>query len=127
MTEVRRTWSVRGFAALDMHGLSGSRRRRRLITAEFVLGTIALAAFAGLLFAHDSYVWAWVILGIGVNYACLAICAVQLFPSEQLEAQLEGVDLRAEARRYAFAQLLLLVPGLILLAYVAELLESSKP
>ena len=110
-----------------MHGLSGSRRRRRLITAEFVLGTIALAAFAGLLLAHDSYVWGWVILGIGVNYACLAICAVQLFPSGRLEAQVEGVDLRAEARRYSFAQLLLLVPGLVLLAYVVELLASSKP
>jgi len=119
-------WSVRRFAALDMHGLSGSTRRRRLITAEFILGTVALGLFAALLLANDSLVWGLIVLGVGLNYACLAICAVQLFPAGRLARQVEGVDLRAEARHYAFAQLLLLVPGLILLVFVAEVQNFSR-
>ena len=31
---------VRGLAALDMHGVAGTQRRRRLIRAEFVLGAV---------------------------------------------------------------------------------------
>ena len=118
--------SVRRFAALDMHGLSGSPRRRRLITAEFMLGTVALWLFAALLLYHGSPLWGLIVLGVGLNYACLAICAVQLFPAGRLERQVEGVDLRAEARRYTFAQLLLLVPGLVLVVFVAETLTSSR-
>ncbi len=119
-------WSVRRFAALDMHGLSGSPRRRRLITVEFILGTVALGLLAAFLLAHGSLVWGLIVLGVGLNYACLAICAVQLFPAGRLEGQVEGVDLRAEAKHYTFAQLLLLVPGLILLVFVVEVLNSSK-
>jgi hypothetical protein len=35
-------WNVRRFAALDMHGTAGTLRRRRIVTAEFILGTVAL-------------------------------------------------------------------------------------
>jgi hypothetical protein len=31
---------VRRLAALDLHGVAGTRRRRRLIRAEFVLGAV---------------------------------------------------------------------------------------
>jgi hypothetical protein len=31
---------VRRLAAIDMHGVAGTRRRRRLILAEFVIGAV---------------------------------------------------------------------------------------
>jgi hypothetical protein len=109
-----------------MHGLSGSHRRRRLITAEFIVGTVGLVTVAVLLLAHGALAWGLAVLGVGLNYACLAICAIQLFPAGRLEAELAGRDLRVEAKRYGFAQLLLLVPGLVLVAFVNETFLAAR-
>ena len=105
--------SVRRFAAIDMYGASGTRRRRQIVMAEFVPGTAGLLALAVRLVAHSGWLWATWALGCAVNYGALAVHAVALYPQGRLEAALEGVDVRSEIRRYSIAQLLLFVPALI--------------
>jgi hypothetical protein len=109
-----------------MHGRAGSPRRRRLITAEFILGTVGLALVASLLLAHGSTVLGLAVAGIGLNYACFMLCAIQLYPAGRLEAEVAGRDLRAEAKRYGLAQLLLLVPGLVFIAFIGETLITAR-
>jgi hypothetical protein len=105
--------NVRRLAALDMHGTRGTRRRRRLILAEFALGTIGCLALG---------VWAltwggvggvvigiWV-LGLAANYVPLTAHVLALWHPGALEAELAGVDLRAELRHYTAVQLWVLVP-----------------
>ena len=109
--------NVRRLAALDTHSARGSRRRRRVIVAEFALGTIGGVALG---------VWAltWggvggVVLGIwllgwppttcGLPRTCL-LCGA-------LEAEHAGADLAAELRHYTRPQVLLVpfwVAGLAL-------------
>jgi hypothetical protein len=105
---------VRRLAAVDMHGAAGTRVRRHLIRAEFVLGAAggmglgvwvaATAAAAGWkLFG------AWV-AGVGVNYAALTWQAVLLSRPGALEAELAGADIRRELRRYSYLQFWVAVP-----------------
>ena len=104
---------VRRLAALDMHGARGTRRRRRLILAEFVLGAVGGAALGiwaltwGGGVAVVLGVW---LLGLAVNYLPLAAHVLALWRPGRLEAELAGVDLRAELRHYTRAQLWVLVP-----------------
>ena len=108
---------VRRLAALDMHGFAGSRLRRSVIRAEFVLGA---AAGAGLgiwvAVAATSVGWqlfgAWVV-GMGVNYAALAWQAARLSRPGALEAELADVDLGRDLRRYSVLQLWIVVPLLL--------------
>ncbi len=105
---------VRRLAAVDMHALRGTDIRRRVILAEFVLGTIAgigigiflLLSAAG---AIGSALGAWA-LGIGVNYVPLAVHALSLRSRARLRRELCGVDLPAELRYYTRAQLWVFVP-----------------
>jgi hypothetical protein len=67
---------VRRLAALDLHGPAGTRRRRRLVRAEFVLGAvgcIGLGLWAGV--TAPALGWrlfgAW-LAAAGVNYAVMA-------------------------------------------------------
>jgi hypothetical protein len=105
--------NVRRLAALDMHGARGTRRRRRMILAEFALGTVGSAALG---------VWAltwggaagvvlgiW-LLGLAANYLPLTAHVLALWRPGALRAELAGADLRGELRQYTRAQVWVLVP-----------------
>ena len=97
-----------------MHALRGTNTRRRVILAEFILGTIVgigIGAFL-LLSAAGPFglvLGAWA-LGIGVNYVPLAVHALSLCSRARLRSELRGIDLQAELRHYTRAQLWVLVP-----------------
>jgi hypothetical protein len=112
---------VRRLAAVDMYGAAGTRRRRRLIRAEFVLGAVGgtgLGVWAAATAATAGWqlFGAW-IAGVGVNYAALAWQAALLSRPGALEAELAGADLPRELRRYSYLQLWVVVP--LLLAVLA--------
>lgn len=105
---------MRRLAAVDMHGLKGGRFRSWVILAEFLFGAVAgplLGLF--MLVAADSVVWKLigvVMIGIGLNYVPLARHALSLRTPEALAAELDGVDVRPEMRRYTALQLWVCVP-----------------
>jgi hypothetical protein len=112
---------VRRLAALDMHGVAGTPRRRTVIRAEFVLGAVvgvSLGIWVGI--AATTVGWqlfcAWIV-GIGVNYAALAWQAALLSRPGALEAELAGADLGRDLRRYSVLQFWIVVP--LLLAVLA--------
>lgn len=112
---------VRRLAALDMHGVAGSRLRRSIIRAEFVLGAVAGGGLGiWVAVAATTVGWqlfgAWV-AGMGVNYAALAWQAALLSRPGALEAELAGVDLARDLRRYSVLQFWIVVP--LLLAVLA--------
>jgi hypothetical protein len=104
-----------------MYGARGTARRRRIILAEFIAGSVAMVAFGVWLtvFSVGSGgralgVWA---IGAGLNYVPLAACAIALNRPGALEAELAGVDTARELRRYSILQLWIFVPlSLVLLA-----------
>jgi hypothetical protein len=100
---------VRRLEAVDMHGLSGSTTRRRMIQGEFFVGAAGCLSL-GILTSLATERWGRVLgpwlIGIGVNYVPLAIHAVRLSHPGALEKELEGVNLRSEARRVGIGQLL---------------------
>jgi len=104
-----------------MHGVAGSRRRRSIIRAEFVLSAV-VGAGLGLWVAVAAttvglrFFGAWMV-GMGVNYGALAWQAVQLSRPGALEAELAGVDVARELRRYSVLQFWIVVP--LLLAVLA--------
>jgi hypothetical protein len=105
--------NVRRLAALDMHGARGTRRRRRVILAEFVLGTIggvALGSWALTWEGTTGVVMGIWLLGLAANYLALTAHVLALWDRGALQAELAGVDLRAELRHYTRAQLWVLVP-----------------
>jgi hypothetical protein len=110
---------VRRLAAVDLYGRRGSKRRRRLVLAEFVLAAIdiPLLGVATLLAASSA---PWVLFGayltgIGLNYIPLALHAISLSRVGKLDAERAGVDAGAELRRYAAKQFLIAVPLLVLI------------
>lgn len=105
---------VRRLAAVDMHGLAGTRLRRRLILAEFTIGAVAALA-VGLWVAVRAGSSGWRAFGtwaagVGLNYVPLTLHAGSLSHKGALEAELAGVDVRRELRRYSYLQLWVLVP-----------------
>jgi len=104
---------VRRLAALDMWGLEGSRKRRKLIRAEFVVGAVGcaglgvfvLAGAAGWMTALGTW-----LLGAGANYMPLAVEAQRLSKPGALEDELRGIDVRRELRRAGLQQLWIAVP-----------------
>ena len=104
---------VRRLVALDMWGTVGSRRRRKLIRAEFVAGVVGCLALGVLALGEGS---GWMILvgvwlvGAGVNYVPLAVEAVRLSRPGALEAEVDGLDVRSELRRVGLHQLWIAVP-----------------
>lgn len=116
-------WSVRRFAAIDMHGAAGTLRRRRIVLAEFVLGTACLVLLGVVFTMRGGWLWGAWLLGCGLSYGALAVHAVTLYPSSSLATELEGVDTVAEIRRYSATQLLLFVPGLIAVVALAQALH----
>ena len=105
---------VRRLAALDMHGIAGTRRRQRIIRAEFILGAIGglglgiWGAIAGATAGWQAF-GAWV-AGVGVNYAVLAWQTASLSRPGALAAELTGVNVPRELRRYGLRQFWVAVP-----------------
>jgi hypothetical protein len=109
--------NVRRLAAVDMHGVAGTRRRQSIVGAEFFAGAVGGASLGiWIAVAGTTVGWqlfgAW-IAGIGVNYAALAWQAVLLWGPGALKAELAGVDLGRELRRYSYLQLWIVVPFLL--------------
>ena len=105
---------VRRLAAVDMHGTKGTRMRARVIIGEFLFGAIAGPALGlSMLAGAPGVIWDLVglaMVGIGLNYVPLSAHALSLRRPEALEAELEGVDVVRELRRYTFIQLWVVVP-----------------
>jgi predicted ferric reductase len=106
--------NVRRLAAIDMYGVRGTSRRRRIILAEFLFGVVALVAFGIWLLTALSGVVGLVLglwaIGAGLNYAPLALHALLLGRPGRLDAELAGVDVERELRRYTVLQLWVFVP-----------------
>ncbi|MDQ6880255.1 MAG: hypothetical protein M3082_21635 [Candidatus Dormibacteraeota bacterium] len=108
---------VRRLAAVDMYGGAGTAVRRHLILAEFVIGTvggivIGLWVSIGAASTGWRLFGAW-IAGIGVNYLPLALHAASLSRVGALDAELAGVDVAQELRRYTYLQFWIVVPLLL--------------
>lgn len=119
---------VRRLAAVDMYGSAGTRLRRRLILAEFVVGAAGGVAI-GLLAALRSTGIGWRLLGawivgVGINYIALALHAVSLSRRGVLDAELAGVDVWSELRRYSYLQFWIIVP---LLMAVLSVSQARRP
>ena len=108
---------VERLAAVDLWGKEGRPLRRRLITLEFlvgivlpmVLGSLCLTARAG----FTRVMGAWLV-GIALNYVPLAFHAVRLSRRGALEAELAGVDVGSELRRYSRLQFVIAIPLAVL-------------
>ena len=115
---------VRRLAAVDMYGRHGSKRRRRLILAEFLLAAIDIPMLGlATLLAASSAPWVLFggyLIGIGLNYAPLALHAISLSRSAKLDAELARMEVGEELRRYAAKQLLIAVPLLVLILGAAQ-------
>lgn len=114
---------VRRLAAVDMYGARGALRRRQIIRAEFIVGVVGGISLGTLALLGSSVVTqvlgAWLI-GVGINYVPLAAYAMSLCAPGRLEAELAGLDIRAEQRYYTRAQLQLFVPLLVAALAVAQ-------
>lgn len=108
---------VRRLAALDLHGWSGSRRRRRLIMFEFVLAVaVGLGLGVSALVAAGNpgvRVLGVAMVGIGLNYVALTVHALGLSRPGALDAELAGIDLGPQLKRYTLLALWLVVPFLV--------------
>lgn len=123
--------NVRRLAAIDMYGSQGSRRRRRIILVEFVVGVVVLMAFGAWVMAASSGLagrafGAWMI-GAGVNYAPLAAHGILLNRPGALQAELAGVEVNRELRRYSLAQLWVFVPLSLVVVEVRDALARRRP
>lgn len=122
---------VRRLAAVDMYGRRGGKGRRRLILAEFVLAAVdvPLVGLAMLLAASSasSAVLGVYLIGVGLNYVPLGLHAISLARSGRLDAELAGVDVGAELRRYTARQLLIAIPLLVFILGVVQLAVCPRP
>ena len=115
---------VRRLAAIDMYGSAGTPLRRRLIVAEFLAGA-AGGVLIGLLVALRSTGVGWRLLGvwvvgIGINYIALALHGLSLSRRGVLDAELAGVDVWPELRRYSYLQFWGVVPVLMAVLSVRQ-------
>ncbi|MFG1894317.1 hypothetical protein ACGFIP_09905 [Micromonospora zamorensis] len=115
--------NVRRLAAVDMYGTRGTARRRRIILAEFLVGVVAMVSLGIWLLASSSSlggraIGLW-LTGAGLNYAPLSLHAIALMRPGALDAELTGVDVDRELRRYTVLQLWVFVP-LALVVFAAR-------
>lgn len=115
---------VRRLAALDLHGWSGTPRRRRLILSEFVvaaaaglgLGLWALAAASN----PGIRLLGVAMLGIGCNYLALTVHALRLSRPGTLDSELAGIELGPQLKRYTLLSFWLVVPFLVAILAVMQ-------
>ena len=122
--------TVRRLAAIDMYGTRGTTRRRRIILAEFLIGVVAMVAFGVWLLASSfglgrRALGLWVV-GAGLNYAPLAMHAITLSRPGALTAELSGVDIGRELRRYGLLQLWIFVPLSLVVLEVRDALARPR-
>ena len=121
---------VRRLAAIDMYGRHGSKRRRRLILAEFVLAAIDIPLLGLTIVLAPSlprvFLGAYLI-GVGLNFVPLALHAISMSRAGRLGTELAGVDVAAELRRYAAKQFLIGIPLLVLTLGVAQFAAGRRP
>jgi len=120
-------FTVRRLAAIDMHGTRGAIRRRRIVTAEFILASVGLLTAGTAAWARGGWLAGGWLIGAGVNYIPLAAYAITFYSTEQLAAELRDVDPARELRRYALAQFLLLLPLLVALLALVQLRRNPRP
>lgn len=117
MTPEHDILDVRRLAAIDMHGAQGARRRRLLILAEFALGAVGLLVVGAAVLRGAStpltVLWGVWLVGIGANYTPLTVHAISLARPDTLHAELTGLDLGRELRRYSVKQVWIAVPFLL--------------
>jgi hypothetical protein len=120
---------VRRLAAVDMYGTVGSLRRRRVILVEFIAGVVLCAGSGATLAStggETGRLVGWWLLGIAVNYVPLALMAASLSRPGALDAELAGVDVRAQLRYYGVAQLWIAVPLVVAIFALAQLPRSRR-
>src|SRR5215471_14794954 len=90
---------VRRLAAIDMYGRHGSKRRRTLILAEFVLAAIDIPLL-GLTFvlapSLPRVLLGAYLIAVGPNFVPLALHAISMSRVGRLGTELAGVDVAAE-------------------------------
>ncbi|MEU1682434.1 hypothetical protein ABZ422_25575 [Micromonospora zamorensis] len=122
--------NVRRLAAVDMHGTRGTARRRRIILAEFLVGVVAMVALGIWLLASSSSLGSRAIglwfTGAGLNYAPLSLHAIALTRPGALDAELTGVDIDRELRRYTILQLWVFVPLALVVFAVRDALARRR-
>ena len=105
---------VRRLAAIDMHGTAGSRLRRTIITVEFIAGAVIGPALGiWLLLASDSTGWrifGAYLAAACLNYVPLALHALSMLNTRDLDRELAGVDIPRELWRGTKRQFWLVVP-----------------
>jgi hypothetical protein len=105
--------SVRRLAAIDMYGLYGTTRRKRIVLTEFVLGVLVMVGVGVVILLAASSVngrvVGWWMTGAGLNYAPLAVHAITLSRPGALDRELSGIDPGPELRRYGLLQLWIFV------------------
>ena len=120
---------VRRLAAIDMYGRHGSKRRRRLILAEFVLAAIDIPLLGLTLVQAASvprvFLGAYLI-GVGLNFVPLGLHAISLSRAGRLGTELAGVDVAAELRRYTAKHLFIGIPLLMLVFGVAQFATGRR-
>ena len=115
---------VRRLAAIDMYGRHGSKRRRRLVLAEFVLAAIdiPLLGLAIVLAASPAprVLLGAYLIGVGLNFVPLALHGISMSRASRLGTELADVDVAAELRRYTAKQLFIGIPLLVLTLGVVQ-------
>jgi hypothetical protein len=124
-------FDVRRLAAIDMHGLNGTRTRARIILAEFVLGAVGGTAL-GVWVLVTSTGPGWTLFGLwlagcGLNYVPLTIHAFTLRSPRALATELEGVDIPGELRYYTTAQVWVLVPLAVVVFALIQRRQTAPP
>jgi len=119
----------RRLAAADMFGSRGTLRRRRIIRAEFIAGACGSTLLGVLTLLRGSGGWivlgAWLV-GVGANYAPLALEAGRLSRPGALDAQIAGLELGKELRAAGRAQLWIAVPFALCVAAIGRA-RKSRP
>lgn len=115
---------LKRLAAIDMHGLNGRPIRRKIITAEFVLGATLGVAFGLKVLVSSANIW-WTLFGAWLtggclNYIPLAVHALLFFRQGLLKKELEGVDISSELRFYTKAQFWIAVPLLFVVISIPQ-------
>ena len=121
---------VRRLAAIDMYGRHGSKRRRRLVLAEFVLAAIdiPLLGLAIVLAASSAprVLLGAYLIGVGLNFVPLALHGISMSRASRLGTELADVDVAAELRRYTAKQLFIGIPLLVLTLGVVQFAVSRR-
>jgi len=113
-------FDVRRFAALDMYGTAGTSRRRQIVRAEFIVGTVGLFALGAVQLAHGGWLLGGWLTGAGSELP--SPCGARGGPVAAGTAGSRACrgDVRAELRRYGWLQLLLLLPLVVAVVAAAQ-------